>query len=81
MWAATLNLTRRYLTPENAPTATICRRIFIPDDPRIAAALDEMIALLTNPAIWDDTQGGISAEETAQIVAEMWNEYREDICP
>lgn len=69
-----LALDGRYLTPVSTPTDYVCRRIFIPDDIRILAAIDELIGVATNPDVWEQSTGGITALEAAALVGEvfMW---------
>lgn len=66
-----LSLERRYKTPLDAPVDYICRRVSIPNDLAILAAIDELIGLATNPDVWDDTDG-LTALEASALVAEVY---------
>jgi microcystin-dependent protein len=66
---------RRYITPMNAPTSLISRRILIPDHPQFVAAVNEVLSVLLSVDVWDDTEGGITAQDAAWLCAEMYHEY------
>ena len=76
MSGVTLSRARSYLTPETNPAGTVCRVLRVPDDLRILAAVNEVLAWLTDPAHWIDS-GGLSPDETAWLVAEGFDDYLE----
>lgn len=73
-------LTHRYLTPATPPTRTNCKKIHIPDDPRILAALVEMLALLSNPDVWQEETGAQSAIQTSAQITRMYFDMLESTC-
>lgn len=68
-------LPKRYLTPANNPIDTIYRVIRIPNSLQFIAAVNEVLALLTNPDVWQESASGLTVEETAFITAEMYYQY------
>ena len=67
-----------FLTGNDLPTTDfICRRLVIPNDPDIIAAVNGAIDELTYPHNWEQF-GTNTPEETAEAMNEMWFKYRED---
>lgn len=78
---STLILKERYFTPPVAPQAFVCRTIRIPDDQNLVAAVNEVLAILTNPEVFKQADGGLTPEQTCFLTATMWEEYAEsDAC-
>lgn len=71
---------RSYPAPEDAPTGTVCRRIFIPDDRNIIAALNDVIAYLCNQSTWEASEN-VSQIDMEAIMTEMWHDFAADECP
>lgn len=65
-----------YLTPESIPTAALCRRLRIPDNILILAAVNGAIAELTKAYNWEQF-GAITPEQIAQAMLEMFDAYVE----
>ncbi|MBX3082790.1 MAG: tail fiber protein [Anaerolineae bacterium] len=73
-----VDFARRYVAPPGTPTTRRCRRVLIPDAPQFVEAVNEVLALLTYPDVWQDGDGTLTAQECAILMATMWNEYRKD---
>lgn len=71
-----MTATRGYLTPETIPTATICRRLAIPEDMLIIAAVSGALSELTYSSNWQQF-GAITPEQMAQRMSEMFSQYLE----
>lgn len=69
----------RYRAPMTTPTVKRCRRVSIPDDPEFVRALNEAVALLTSADVWQESEGSLTAQQCAILMAEMWNGYRQDV--
>jgi len=65
-----------YLTPNSIPVARLCRRIFIPDEPYIIAAVNGALYDLTREFNWQQ-YGEIEPAEIAQAMITMQHEYYE----
>jgi len=65
-----------WLTPENAPTATMSRRVFIPDSEQWLAIVSGALLPLIYAYNWEEVEG-ITAEEAAQRAFEMYNQFVE----
>lgn len=63
------SLYRRYLTPGITP-GFICKQLNVPDDPRVFAAMNELLSALANSDAWQ-AGVGISAEETTSLILQM----------
>lgn len=84
MWAATSNArAATYPAPDTAPDGTACRRMLIPNDPRIIAALNDVICYLCKAHVWEDSEepGGLTGVEVAALLSQMWHDFAEDECP
>lgn len=64
------SLRLRYQTPVNSPAETIRRGYLIPNDPVVLAAWGEILNILAKDQIWDESGGGLSALDTASLMAE-----------
>lgn len=71
---------QRYATPDNAPVNTVDRCISVPGDAFFIRALSELISLLGEPEFWDDSEGGLSSEDTAAIWRNAFSPMLEDLC-
>lgn len=56
------------------PTEFVCRRLFIPSDPDILAAVNGALLALTREYNWQKF-GTMTPEETAELMSIMWGEY------
>lgn len=65
-----------WLTPESAPTATLSRRIFIPDSEQWLAIVQGAILPLIYAYNWENVDG-IEPEEAAQRAFEMYLQFTE----
>lgn len=74
------SLLGRYATPPNEDVGRVHRCLKIPDDVNILAAVNELLSRLNFPAVWDDSGGGVSAEDTAALCAEMFDFYINGAC-
>jgi len=63
-----------YLTPETLPSARICRRLFIPNDIGILAAVNGALAELTESSNWESF-GAVTPDEISTAMLEMLYEY------
>lgn len=73
---------RKLIAPENAPVGTTCRRIFIPDDPLILAAVNGALARLMEPDQWEQLPGGnVTPDDMAALMEQMYYAYLDDECP
>ena len=80
MWAVASNpRIKSYPAPAATPTDTICRRLHIPNDPRIIAAVNDVLAYLTLPEVWEaaDEAGEI---DMRALMTEMWHQFTESDC-
>lgn len=73
-------LVGRYLTPPEAPTVTVCRRIEIPNCWEMILALGELISRLGFVEVWEQRDGGALPEEMAALGAQMFADYVESVC-
>lgn len=71
---------RSYPAPEDAPTGTICRRIFIPDDPNIIAAINDVLAYLCWQTTWEPSEN-VSQIDMEALMTAMWYDFAGDECP
>jgi len=63
-----------YITPQSIPTATICRRLVIPDDIDILAAVNGALYDLTRSYNWEEVTG-VTPDDIAEAMAIMWGNY------
>lgn len=68
-----------YPTPTNLPAETICRQIFIPDDPIWLAVYNGLLSSLASPYIWE-TIGDLTPDEAAERAAQVYYEFVESEC-
>lgn len=68
-----------YPAPETTPTTFICRRLYIPDDPRIIAAVNDVLAYLALSDVWEASDGMTELDMQA-LMSEMFFEYGQDDC-
>lgn len=59
----------RYLAPETMPTTHVCRLIRLPVDPRIFAAVSDVLVYLAMPGVWEDTPNVKDADMQALMSA------------
>lgn len=62
-------------TPPTLPATRVERRLSIPDDPVIRAAVNGALSILNFQSSWDDSGGGASAEDTAQAMKIMFLDF------
>ncbi len=55
-----------YITPDTLPSAWNCRRLLVPDDTRMLAAILGQLLELTEPVNWEETTG-ITVNETVEF--------------
>lgn len=65
-----------WLTPDTIPTATICRRLIIPNELDIITAVNGAIDLLCQAKNWE-LFGAITPEEIATAMQDMFWQYAE----
>lgn len=65
---------RAWLTPDDLPPTTICRRLSIPDTPLFRIAVTGCLMLMTEPENWEQF-GAITPEETAAAAAVMLADF------
>jgi len=63
-----------YLTPDTIPAETICRTLFIPNDPDLVAIVIGALLPLLDPASWTPF-GAKTPEETAQGLIDMYDNF------
>lgn len=68
-----------YLTPDTLPLTESCRRLLIPDDPAIIAAVKGAINELSNPANWEQF-GSVPPEAIAYRMLLMFEKFAESDC-
>lgn len=68
-----------WLTPDNAPTATRCRRIRIPDDETWIAAVSGALTPMIYAYNWEEF-GTLTPEQAAERAQAMVLEYFQDDC-
>ena len=76
-----IELSGRYKAPVSVPAGNTCYQLQLPDDDNIRAAFYELAGLLSNPDVWQDTAGGLTALETAEICANTWQSLTQTECP
>jgi len=64
-----------YITPSVEPTTNRCRRLTVPNDTRMIAALYGQLFELTEARNWEQTDG-ISAQDCADIWSDVWDNFR-----
>lgn len=65
-----------WITPPTIPTSdVICRRLVIPNDPILVAAVNGALLLLIDPANWEQISGTVSPEDAAAAMQEMYFDY------
>lgn len=67
-------------TPEEAPTAYSCRRLSFPDTIEWRALINGALSTLLTPENWQETDGGLSIEDTIAICADIFVTTSEN-CP
>jgi len=70
---------RQYYAPENAPTDYVCRRILIPNDGNILAAVSDVLVYLSKEGVWFETDNVPEYMITA-LMAKMWLDFTESKC-
>lgn len=68
-----------YITPDEIPEATICRVLFIPDDPIFRAAIDGALTELAYPFTWEQV-GAVTVDEAAAAAQVMLDSYFAQNC-
>jgi hypothetical protein len=68
----------RFATPAAATGITVCRRLRIPLE--FLPTVTGILSYLTRPRVWDDGAEGISAEDAAQAMAVMLDQYFTEKC-
>lgn len=68
-----------YPTPSDLPVGTLCRQIFIPDDPLWLAVYGGLISSLADPHIWEII-GTLTPEEAAERAAEVYYQFVDEEC-
>lgn len=63
-----------WLTPNEIPATTLCRRLLIPDDLEIVAAVSGALLSLTYAHNWEQF-GTVTPEEIASAMQEMYFEW------
>lgn len=67
-------------TPESLPPTHLCRRLSIPDDPVMVAAVSGALVALIDPAAWEP-YGAVSPTDAAAAAFAMLRGYYEsDVC-
>lgn len=65
-----------WITPPTIPvTDYVCRRLIIPNDPVLVAAVNGALLLLIDPANWEQISGTVPAEDAAAAMQEMYFTY------
>lgn len=72
-------LRERYATPASSPVGETCRVLRLPADEAIRAAVNEVLFWLAQPEAWY-VDGGISTEDTSDLIDAMLNNYFEEEC-
>lgn len=67
-------------TPEEAPAAYSCRRLSFPDSIEWRALINGALSTLLTPENWQETDGGLSIEDTIAVLAEIFLTTSEN-CP
>jgi len=68
-----------YLTPDSAPSTTICRTIVIPDDLKWKAIVNGALSELFKS--WNfEKDGDLTPQETADFFYQMWSDFHESEC-
>lgn len=68
----------RFNPPNTAPNSLIVRRLFIPDDPAIIAAVNQVLAILTSENVWRAVAGSMTPQDTSEHLAQtLWRDYLE----
>jgi hypothetical protein len=68
-----------WLTPNEIPEATVCRSLFIPDDPEIVAAVSGALLPLTKAYNWE-LFGTVTPEQMATAMMEMYFNWLSSEC-
>lgn len=66
---------RRWKTPTELPLGRVCRVLSIPDDIAFFGAINEMLSRLGYDRVWDDSEGGVTADEASSLMSEMMADY------
>lgn len=65
-----------WITPPTIPTASVmCRRLIIPNDPVLVAAVNGALLLLIDPRNWEQIGGTVAPEDAAAAMQAMYFEY------
>lgn len=65
-----------YLTPDSIPTTALCRRLRIPDEPLIIAAVNGAISELTKAYNWQSF-GTVTPDDIANAMLAIYLEYEQ----
>jgi microcystin-dependent protein len=68
----------RYLAPDVMPTEYICRRLRLPDSPRILAAVSDVLAYLAQGGVWEETD--VTDAEMQALMSEMFYQFNDVDC-
>lgn len=63
-----------YITPQSIPTPTLCRRLSIPNDIDIIAAVNGALLDLTLPWNWEQVTG-VAPDDIAGAMLVMWRKF------
>lgn len=69
----------QFITPDNLPTDTFCRRLLIPNDPKWIGTISGALMVLMYPSEWSEIDG-ITAEEAAERSKVMLNDFWNSDC-
>jgi microcystin-dependent protein len=70
-----------WLTGNTPPVNNyVCRRLLIPNDLGIVTAVNGAILTLTEPESWEQVEGTLTPEESADLMATMFYEYVQGGC-
>lgn len=68
----------RYLAPEAMPTEYACRLIRLPSDPRIFAAVSDVLVYLAMPGVWEESEN-VADEQMQYLMSEMFYEFSQPV--
>lgn len=68
-----------YPAPDDAPARTVCRRIYIPNDPNIIAAVNDVLVYLTQETAWIESPG-VPNWKIRALITQMWFDFTESDC-
>lgn len=64
----------KFLTPDENPTGTTCRVLYLPDDPMFVAAITTALEQLTLAYNWEK-YGTLEPEEAAAALSQMFDDF------